>query len=202
MIPEWAYADLLVAWNGGFQGAHGAFGAYADGQTYRPLREGYASLVIMNDGSVTMGTWGDDLVWSDEIEAVRQNAVLLVKDGEISSRIGEGNDTWGYVKVDSTEFITWRSAVGLTEDGDLLVAAGASLSAESLAKALWAAGAETAMQLDINNPYVLTSLFFQQPDGSLEPERFLNHMADSPSRFLKRQERDFFWVTLDESSYP
>jgi hypothetical protein len=200
-IPDEAYSRLLAAWNGGFQGAHGAFGAYGDGQTYRPLRDGYASLVVMKDGTLKMGAWGDDVTWSDDIESVRQNAILLVKDGEISSRVGEGNNTWGYVKVDSTEFITWRSAVGLTKDGDLLVAAGNSLSAESLAKALWAAGAHTAMQLDINNPYVLTSLFFPQPDGSLHAERFVEAMPDSPGRFLKTQERDFFWVTLDESRY-
>ncbi|MGH2609811.1 MAG: hypothetical protein ACRDHF_12095, partial [Tepidiformaceae bacterium] len=105
LIPAGAYKDLLVAWNGGFQGAHGAFGAYGDGQTYRPLRNGYASLVVMKDGSVKMGTWGDDVSWSDDIESVRQNAILLVNDGEISKRAAEGNDTWGYVKVDSTEFI-------------------------------------------------------------------------------------------------
>lgn len=200
-IPGEAYSQLLVAWNGGFQGAHGAFGAYGDGQMYRPLRDGYASLVVMKDGTVKMGAWGDEVSWSDDIESVRQNAILLVKGGEISSRVGEGNDTWGYVKVDSSEFITWRSAVGLTKDGDILVAAGNSLSAEALARALWAAGAHTAMQLDINNPYVLTSLFFPQPDGALRAERFVEAMPDSPSRFLKTQERDFFWVTLDESRY-
>jgi hypothetical protein len=89
LIPPEAYADLLVAWNGGFQGAHGSFGAYGDGRTYRPLRNGYASLVVMKDGTVKMGTWGEDVSWSDDIESVRQNAILLVRDGEVSKRVAE-----------------------------------------------------------------------------------------------------------------
>lgn len=132
---------------------------------------------------------------------MRQNAVLLVKNGEVSRRVAEGNNTWGYVEVNSAEFITWRSAIGLTKDGNLILAAGNSLSAETLAKALWAAGAYTAMQLDINSPYVLLSAFFPQPDGSLKAERFMDGMPDSPNRFLRTNDRDFLYVTLDESRY-
>ena len=170
----------------------------ADGKTYRGLRDGLASLAVTKDGQIFMGEWGRTLTWRDEFVSVRQNAVLLVENGEVSKRTSEGNDTWGYVNVNSAEFITWRSAVGLTKDGNLLVAAGTSLSAASLAQALWAAGAWTAMQLDINNPYVLTSLFFAQPDGALRAERFMDSMPGSPSRFLSTQERVFMYVTLDD----
>ena len=195
-IPQDAVSTLVAAFNGGFKGQHGNFGMVADGTTYVPLRNGLASLAIMKDGTLKMGTWGGDLTWSDDMVAVRQNAVLLVDHGEISPRTNEGNDTWGYVQVDSSEFITWRSAVGLTKDGNLIVAAGNSLSAATLAKALWAAGAWTAMQLDINSPYVLTTLFFQQPHGTPSPERFMDSMPGDASRFLGTQTRDFMWVTL------
>jgi hypothetical protein len=201
VIPDADLPNLLVAWNGGFRGPHGGFGMYADGRQYRPLRDGFASLVLTRDGTIRIGQWGRDVSWSDDIEAVRQNAALLVENCEISPRTNEGNDTWGYVEVDSSEFITWRSAVGLTRDGDLLVAAGNSLSAASLAKALWAAGACWAMQLDINSPYVLTGLYFQQPDGTLRSERFMQWMPDSPTRFLGTQPNDFMYVTLDETPY-
>lgn len=197
-IPQPAVADLVAAWNGGFKGQHGNFGMVADGTTYVPLRAGLASLVVMKDGTLEMGTWGQGLAWSDDMEAVRQNAVLLVDHGEVSPRTGEGNDTWGYVQVDSSEFITWRSAVGLTRDGNILVAAGNSLSAATLAQALQAAGAWTAMQLDINSPYVLTSLFFHTPDGPAQPEKFMTSMPGDPGRFLTTQSRDFMWVTLDD----
>jgi hypothetical protein len=200
-IPGDALSKVLCAWNGGFKGPHGGFGMYADGKTYRPLRNGLASIAVFDDGTIKMGEWGRDLQWDDRMVAVRQNAVLLVDKGEVSRRVGEGNDTWGYVQVNSAEFITWRSAVGLTKDGNLLFAAGNSLSAETLAKALWAAGAETAMQLDINSPYVLLATFFPKPEGGLRAERFMDNMPDSPGRFFKSQERDFFYVTLDESRY-
>lgn len=192
---------LLAAWNGGFKGPHGGFGMVADGHEYRPLRNGLATICTGADGRIAMGTWGSTLAWSDTFTACRQNAVLLVENGEVSRRVGEGNDTWGYVQVDSTEFITWRSAVGLTADGALLFAAGNSLSAESLARALWAAGAETAMQLDINSPYVLASTFFAQPGGVPSPAKFMESMPDAPSRFFKTQERDFMYVTFDDSRY-
>lgn len=201
VIPAEAQSKLLVAWNGGFKGPHGGYGMIADGKEYRPMRAGLATICSYKDGSVKVGEWGSDLVAADTIASCRQNAVLLVKDGQVSKRTAEGNDTWGYVAVNSAEFITWRSAVGVTQDGSLLIAAGNSLSAATLASALWAAGAYTAMQLDINSPYVLLSEFYQQPDGTLRAERFMDSMPDAPARFLKTQERDFMYVTLDEGTW-
>ncbi len=202
-IPDSDLPNLLVAWNGGFRGPHGGFGMIADGKQYRPIRDGLASAVIMKDGSFQIGQWGRDFTINDTpYQAIRQNAVLLVDNCQVSPRTNEGNDTWGYVKVDSSEFITWRSAIGVTKNGDLLVAAGNSLSAATLAQALWAAGACYAMQLDINSPYVLTSLYFQQPDGSIKSARFMDSMPDNPNRFLNsKQPHDFMYVTLDETNY-
>ena len=201
VIPALDRTDLLAAWNGGFRGPHGGFGMYADGKLYRPLRNGFASVAVMIDGTIRMGEWGRDLTWSDDIVAVRQNAALLVDNCEVSKRTSEGNNTWGYVQVNSAEFITWRSAIGLTKNGDLLVAAGNSLSAESLARALWAAGACYAMQLDINTPYVLASLYFPQQDGSMKAVKFMDSMVDGPGRFFTTQAHDFMYATLDETKY-
>jgi len=64
-----------------------------------------------------------------------------------------------------------------------------------------AAGAYMAMQLDINAPYICTGLFYQQPDGSVKGEKFMDSMAPSASNFLGTRERDFFYLTLDESRY-
>lgn len=197
LIPEEDRPDLLVAWNGGFQGPHGGFGMVANGKEYRPLRNGLATIAVMDDGSLKMGEWGRTLSREPGMAGIRQNAALLVENCEVSPRTNEGNDTWGYVEVNSSEFITWRSGIGLTRDGDLLVAAGNSLSAATLAKALRAAGACVAMQLDINTPYVLTSLFFAGQGGGLVAERFMPSMPDSPGRFLKTQERDFMYLTYD-----
>lgn len=201
VIPEEHLESLLVAWNGGFKGDHGIYGMQVGDTVFRPLRNGLATACTKVDGTFLLGEYGRDFTWDETMTACRQNAILLVDQGEVSPRTNEGNDTWGYVRVDSSEFITWRSAIGVTKDGNLLVAAGNSLSADSLARALWAAGAEYAMQLDINNPYVLTGLYFQQPDGAIESERFMDSMPDTPRRFLRTNERDFMYLTLEESRY-
>ena len=201
VLPADKYANLLLAWNGGFKGAHGSYGMFADGKTYLPLRNGLGTVAVTKDGTIKIGEWGRDFVWEEGMLSVRQNVVPLVIDGEVSRRVTEGNDTWGYVGVNSSEFITWRSGLGITKDGNLIYAAGNSLSAESLAQALWAAGAYSAMQLDINSPYVLMGTFDKNPDGSLKASKFMDTMADTPSRFLRTQDRDFFYATLDESRY-
>ena len=112
VIPQDQLSSLLAAWNGGFKGQHGNFGMYADGVEYVPLRNGLATICVMKDGTIKMGEWGADIAWDDNIQACRQNVVLLVQNGEVSKRTTEGNDTWGYVNVNSAEFITWRSALG------------------------------------------------------------------------------------------
>ena len=114
-IPQDALSSLLAAWNGGFKGPHGNFGMFSDGVEYVPMRNGLATICVMNDGQIKMGEWGADLVRDDNMAACRQNVVLLVQNGEVSKRTTEGNDTWGYVNVNSSEFITWRSAVGPDE---------------------------------------------------------------------------------------
>jgi len=200
VIPKDHYANLLVAWNGGFKGDHGNYGMVANGKEYQRMRNGLATVCTAKDGTITMGEYGRDFGWNDW-EACRQNVILLVDKGEVSRRTTEGNDTWGYVNVDSSEFITWRSAMGITKDGKLMIAAGNSLSAATLAQAMQAAGAYMAMQLDINAPYIATSLFFPQPDGSLKAQKFMDNMAPSASTFLGTRERDFLYVTLDESRY-
>lgn len=205
-LPKTYYPDLLVAFNGGFQGPHGNYGMYGDNKVFRPLRNGLASVARTSSGEVQMGEWGKSIDWNDEFVLVRQNAVLLVEKGEITpaaNNEGTNNNTWGYVNANSAEFITWRSALGLTKNGDILVAAGNSLSAKTLAIAMSSLGAETAMQLDINTPYVLTSLFFEQPNGSLIARKFMESMVDrNAARFLASgQERDFFAIIRDESKY-
>lgn len=201
VIPKEDYKSLLVAFNGGFKGPHGGYGMVANGKTYWPMRNGLATICVAKNGAITMGEYGRDFGWRDDFEACRQNVILLVDNGQVSRRTTEGNDTWGYVNVNSAEFITWRSAVGVTKDGNLLIGAGPSLSADSLAKAMWAAGAQMAMQLDINGPYISTSLFYPRPDGTLDAKKFMEAMAPSAANFLGTRERDFFYLVLDESRY-
>lgn len=201
-IPAEDKPNLLAAWNGGFQGPHGGNSMYGDDvnnvkRDYLPLVDGRASVVTFADGTLAIGEWGRDLTMSSDVVAVRQNLILLVDNCEVSSRTIEGVRTWGYVNVGDTKtFITWRSGIGVTANGDLLVVSGPNLSADSLAKAMWAVGACFAMQLDINSPYVFTSLHFPQDDGSLVAKKAMDNMSRVPTWFSSLQERDFFYLTV------
>lgn len=205
IIPESEKPNLLAAFNGGFQLHHASWGMYANGKEYKPLRNGYASIVIMKDGTIKMGTWGQGelTVRTSDMEAVRQNGLLLVNNCEINSRTNTANpDDWGRVNAgDTASFITSRSAVGITSHGDLMVAAGTNVSAATFAKALEAVGACFAMQLDINASYVLTSLLFPKENGTIEATKLTDNMAPNAGKFLSRQTRDFFYITHDEKNF-
>ena len=197
-IPNQDRANLLVAWNGGFKFINGGYGMYADGKFYRPLSNGLATIVTKRDGSIEIGQWGQDLLWSADIVAARQNAIPLIHHGEISSRTND-NSNWGYDLTSSS--ITWRSGIGVTMNGDILLVAGNDLSAATLAQSMWAAGAVEAMQLDINRTFVTISMFFPRADGrGLRGESFINADGDI-NRFLSTNSRDFMYVTLEESKF-
>jgi len=72
LIPEGDVGELLAAWNGGFKGPHGGFGMIANGLTYRPLRNGLATLCVATNGTMKMGEFGRDFTWSDSFEACRR----------------------------------------------------------------------------------------------------------------------------------
>ncbi len=203
-VPAEHRASLLAVWNGGFQFQHASWGAVIERKQFKPLRAGYASLVIAEDGTIKLGKWGRDLSWTEDTLTVRQGGALLVDNCEVNAQTsGADPNLWGRVAPDDTvSFITARSAVGLTANGDLLIAAGTNLSAATLAKGLWSAGACWAMQLDINASWVIVSLIFQEPDGSLTAQKFMPRtMVPDARKFLKPQDRDFMYVTLDETNY-
>jgi hypothetical protein len=199
VIPVADRPQLLAAWNGGFQGTHAPdYGMFADGREYRPLKNGLASLVVMDDGEVRLGQWGRDFTTrTEDMVAVRQNSVLLVDDGEISPRINESVE-FGLVNIgDTVNFITWRSAIGVTEDGDLLVATGDYVTQEHMAQAMRAVGAEYAMLLDNNLPYVQTVLATHGEDGALALTNTRSFMSASPNRYLAGgYAYDFMYLTL------
>ncbi len=186
---------LLAAFNGGFQARHGQFGAMADGIMALPPRDGLGTLVISKSGSVSLGEWKPGSVITGNVEAFRQNGPLVVQDGQINPRIHNNSpQDWGYTVNDVSP--TERTGIGLSEDAKaLFYFCGPSLSMESLALAMQAAGAWNAIQLDINNYWALFVKF--QPNGSkLIPEPLLPRLMDTyVERYLWNNTRDFFYLT-------
>jgi hypothetical protein len=85
-VTRTASSSLVAAFNGGFKMADAHGGYYTEGRTVTPLVRGAASLVIYDDGSVTVGAWGTDVTLTPSVAAVRQNLFPLVVRGRPTAR--------------------------------------------------------------------------------------------------------------------
>jgi hypothetical protein len=186
---------LLAMFNGGFKARHGEFGAMADGVVALPARDGLGTLVIYQNGAVRIGAWGTEITSSDDMLAWRQNGPLVIDHGIINTRIYDNlPQDWGYTVNDVSP--TWRSGVGVSADQKtFFYFCGPSLSMEALAKAMQTAGADAAIQLDINEYWV--HFVAVRTDGKklmLYP-LFPYMMYDNIDRYLWPYTRDYFYVT-------
>ena len=185
---------LLAAFNGGFQTKHGAFGVMVDGRTVVPMRAGFGSLAIFEDGQVQIGVWGTDFTSYDGIAALRQNGPMIIQNGAINPQTNDDDPSlWGYTADGKAP--TWRSAVGLSADEKTLYyVVGPSLTIAALAQSLRTTDVGAAIQLDINNYWVLfcTVQFHNKVPTSLP---LLTEMNDNVNRYLYASERDYFYLT-------
>ena len=186
---------LLAMFNGGFKARHGEFGAMADGLVALPAQDGLGTLVIYQDGGVRIGEWGTEITPTADMLAWRQNGPLVIDHGIINPRIYSNlPQDWGYTVNDVSP--TWRSGVGVSADQKtLFYFCGPSLSMEALAKAMRAAGADAAIQLDINDYWV--HFVAVRTDGKkliLDP-LFPYMMFENIDRYLWPYTRDYFYVT-------
>ncbi|MBX3057969.1 MAG: phosphodiester glycosidase family protein [Anaerolineae bacterium] len=190
---------LLATFSGGFMASHGAYGAMADGLTALPAKDGYATITIgAGDGRLQIGEWSNDIPADGNYQSWRQNARLITQNGQITDRVYNGSAaTWG--SSINGDVVTWRSALGLSADGQILYfAAGPSLSMPALAEAMQTAGAYNSLLLDINETWVHFAAI--RADGeTLTAEPLLPAgMSTNPDRYLKQSQRDFFYVTIRE----
>jgi hypothetical protein len=197
IAPEDLYPDLLLAaFNGGFKARHGNFGVMVNGVTLIPPRDGFGTIALYKNGSVHIGAWGSDITESPEMLVWRQNGPLLVQNGQINPRTNNQSiQDWGSTVDGSFPVTTWRSAMGISADNKTLYyAAGPSLTLQSMAQALITAGANQAVQLDINNYWVyFGEIMFNGSKPKTIP--LFPDWKDNPDRFLGPYIRDFFYVT-------
>jgi hypothetical protein len=194
-----AAAKAVAAFNGGFRMQDAQGGFYLDGRTAVPLRTGAASVVIYRDGHVNIGAWGSQVNMTSQVEAVLQNLVLLVDNGQAAPD-ATYNDTsiWGATLGANT--VVARSGIGVTANGALVYVAGPALTAKTLAESLQRAGAVRAMTLDINPEWV-TFNFFNHPDpanpGAIQAAKLYPQMQRPATRYLAptAESRDFFTVS-------
>jgi hypothetical protein len=196
-----AAAHAVAAFNGGFRLQDAKGGFYLDGQTASPLKDGAASVLILADGTVDIGTWGNQVTMTPAVRAVLQNLVLLVDGGQLASNASY-NDAhiWGNTLGANT--IVARSGIGVTSTGALVYVAGPALTARTLAEALQRAGAVRAMTLDINPEWVTFNLYAHDNAADptqISPTKLYPQMQRPATRYLgpTRESRDFFTVSTD-----
>ena len=187
---------LLAAFNGGFIGEHGGFGAMQDGLVALAAGSGLATLAIYHDGRVDLGEWNVDLFPGTDYQAWRQNALMVIQDGVVNEKVYSGTwIEWGANLDYSVE--TLRSGIGLSEDrGILYYVAGPSMSMPVFADAMRAMDVFDGMLLDINPTHALFTTF--EYDGAnfsalpLYPEE----MDTWVDRYLGQWKQDFFYLIL------
>jgi hypothetical protein len=180
---------LGAVFNGGFKMKDSRGGFILDGRQTHPLREGAASLVVFDDGNVTVGQWGRDIGPFPNVVGVRQNLDLLVDGGVVAASATERDiSAWGATLNRVTA--PPRSGVGVRADGSLIYVGGPGLTARGLGDVLVSAGAVRAMTLDINNQWVTYNWFTPDPTG-LQPRKLIESMTQSPRRFVDPDSRDF-----------
>jgi hypothetical protein len=194
-IRPTAGSALLAAFNSGFKIFSYQTGWYEEGKAAVPLRQGAASLVIFADGTASVGVWGRDFTMGPNVVAVRQNLTLLVDRGAVVAG-ADAPGSWGSVLGGS--YATWRSGIGVTSGGDLVYVGGPGMTPLSLGAVLVAAGAQRAMELDINPEWVSFATF-TQASGVNGPtivgsSNLLSSMSSGPGHYLQPYSRDFFAV--------
>jgi hypothetical protein len=187
----------VAAFNGGFRFQDARGGFYAFGREAVPLRDGAASMVIRDDGSVDVGAWGTETSMSPHVVSVLQNLVLMVDNGQVSSSaVHEDHKIWGATLGSKT--IVARSGIGVTADGALVYVAGPALSARTLAESLQRAGAVRGMALDLNPEWVTLNFFEHGANGAITGMKLYPKIQRPATRYLgpTAESRDFFSVSV------
>lgn len=194
-MPTADQARLIAAFNGGFKAVNGQYGMMVNNVTLLPPIPGIATVAIYKDGHIQIGIWGQDINPSPDIVAYRQNCPPIIQNGQLGPQVNTSDRAiWGET-IGNLE-ITWRTGLGITQDGRYLIyAVGNGTSVATLAQALQDAGAYNAMQLDINRHYAHFATYETTPSGTLTPVQLLKQMESDPTLYLTAHSRDFFYLT-------
>lgn len=99
---------------------------------------------------------------------------------------------WG--RTPTSDIYTWRSGLGITQNGNLIYAVGNNLIPDTLAAALKMGGAIDAMQLDINPYWVRFNIFDTKGDGTYNTSTLMKGIYNGSREYLNGYIKDFFYV--------
>ena len=186
---------LVATFNSAFKVKDSLGGYYQNGITVRPLVDGKATLVTYNDGHLDIGNWGSEVTMTSDVASVRQNLNLLIDNGVVTPDLDKSVlAKWGWTVKNA--YYVWRSGIGVDAQGNVIYVAGNSMSVQSLADVLHAAGAVRAMELDINAEWI-SYMWYEnsKTDTTLIPHKLV--AFDRPAtRYFSPSSRDFYAVYL------
>ena len=182
---------LIAAFDGGFQYRDGQYGMIVGDTVYLPLKNDLATAVGYSDGTLKILNYSGQ-AFSGKVDFVRQNCPMLVLDGRVATSNPQDKKLWG--RTLTADIYTWRSGIGLTKSGNLLFAVGNNLTPETLATALQMAGAENAMQLDINPYWVRFNIFDTLGNGQYKTSTLVKNIHDGSYQYLHGYTKDFFYL--------
>jgi hypothetical protein len=184
---------VLAAFNGGFKLSYGSVGFLADGRAAVRLTAGLGSIVTYQNGTTDIGAWQEGVPASGlKVASVLQNLHLLVDRGVAAPTVHnciEG--CWGGTLGGGPNVA--RSALGITGEGQLVWAAGESLSPAMIAQALIEAGVLRAVELDINPEWIAGYLYIHHGGGPTAVPVVPGQLG-IPGRLLAPYSRDFFTI--------
>ncbi len=194
-------ARTVAAFNGGFQTAHGPFGMMVDRVLVLEPWQKTATLALMDDGTLRMGTWNNSIRVPEDMVSFRQNMPPLLEDGVWNPT---HRRHWGGTISDLDQVNTTRSAVGYRGPHTLVYAWSKHVSAKGIAKALLRAGCEYGMHLDMNPAHAGFGLLDIDPTSMDAKGRVSRFQAAKPvkaqsfdlERFVNRNGKDFFYLML------
>jgi phosphodiester glycosidase len=188
-VPARLRSRLVATFNSGFKLSDSGGGFATGGHTYVPLKNGLATIVRYRDARIDITSWQGGPQAPPNVIYARQNLPLIIDHGRLNPNLSDGPQ-WGATLGNAVR--VWRSGLGIDRHGNLIYAAANDQTVGSLAEILRRAGAERAMELDINT-YWTSFITYRHPGGSAAAN-LLPDMDRSPLRYLTPDDRDFFAV--------
>ena len=195
-IPSGQRWRLLAAFNSGFKTTAGAGGFLVNGHVDDRLKNGLGTLVETRDGGLAILDWRGRTSPATLVLA-RQNLPPLVWNGRPNATVGDV-PAWGATLGGGAA--VWRTAVGLTANGDLVYAAADAQTPASLASLMIRLGAVRAIELDINPEW--PSFVTYRRRGGADPDKLVPNPQERSDRYLTPDSRDFFVVYTRAGSGP
>lgn len=196
-VMKAARPALVATFNGGFRFEHKPGGYLTEGRTVRPLKQGWATFAIDDDGLATIGVLGRDIRNDGTWVSLRQNLPPLIDEGEIVYQKFPWIE-WG--KDFDNKIYNFRSAACTRTDGSMAFVAVGDVNIDMLARTLKMIGCKVAMELDINGTWPQFSTF----TGFGTPQRWgrvVDTRMGNPNRFLNSSTKDFF-ALFDPKTLP